>query len=122
MMWKWSKKWKTEENFVKWAKYFSNRLKGEVKEQFEESWVNVKNHDVNVRGSYLLYWEMRAKEGSLHHINQPMTIAYLAYLCDGAQSVGRTDLVPVINNMIMNIPRINAEIIGAIMEDSDEEE
>jgi len=121
-MYKWVKKWATDDDFVKWAKYFKNRIKGEVKEQFEEAWPKVRNHDVNVRGSFVLYWEMRTKEGPIHKMNQPMTIAYLAYLADGAQSVGKGELLHVINNMIMNIPRINGEIIQAIVDGASHEE
>ena len=114
-MWKWIKKWKEEDDFVKWAKHFKNKIKGEVKEQFEEAWPSVKNHDANVRGSFVLYWEMRATEGPIHKINRAMTIAYLAYLIDGAGAVGRNDLIEVLNNMIMNIPRINAEITTCLL-------
>lgn len=122
-MWKIVQHWKTDENFVKWAKAFSNKLKGEVGQQFEESWPIVRNNDPSVRASYVLYWQMRATEGVIHQMNQPMSIAYLAYLADGAQATGRSDLMPILNNMILNIPRIHAEIAGEILKgDSSEEE
>ena len=119
-MWKWIKKWRTDEAFVKWAKSFSNKLKGEVKGQFDESWPVVRTNNPEVRGSYVLYWTMRGTEGPVHSVAQPMAIAYLAYLADGAQSVGREDLLPVINNMIMNIPRIHAEIVTEVLENGKE--
>ena len=46
---------------------------------------------------------------------QPMSIGYLAYLADGAQAAGREDIIEVLNNMIMNIPRINLEITNGLV-------
>jgi len=126
-MWKWIKKWRDEEEFVKWAKTTSNMLKGDVKLQFDASWPTVRNNNPEVRGSYVLYWGLRSTEGVIHQFAQPMSIGYLAYLADGAQATGREDLLPVLNNMIMNIPRLHSEIAMEVVkqnsgEASDEEE
>jgi hypothetical protein len=123
-MWKLIKQWRTDSEFVKWAKTLEKKTKDGIKEQFKEAWPKVRNNSESVRASFVLYWELRTGLGTIHHIAEPMAIAYLAYLGDGAQAVGREDLIPVINNMVLNIPRLNVEIKQSIMDmgESNEEE
>ena len=114
-MWKWIKIYKEDKKFVEWAKQIEKKVKGEVREQFKEAWPKVRNNNEAVKGSFVFYWEMRTNMTQIHSMAQPMAIAYLAYLADGAQSVGREDIIEVLNNMIMNIPRINVEISNSLI-------
>jgi hypothetical protein len=114
-MWKWIKIYKEDKKFVEWAKQIEKKTKGEVREQFKEAWPKVRNNNEAVKGSFVFYWEMRTNMTQIHSMAQPMAIAYLAYLADGAQSVGREDIIGVLNNMIMNIPRINVEISNSLI-------
>ena len=114
-MWKWIKIYKEDKKFVEWAKQIEKKTKGEVREQFKEAWPKVRNNNEAVKGSFVFYWEMRTNMTQIHSMAQPMAIAYLAYLADGAQSVGREDMIGVLNNMIMNIPRINVEISNSLI-------
>ena len=114
-MWKWIKIYKEDKKYVEWAKQIEKKTKGEVREQFKEAWPKVRNNNEAVKGSFVFYWEMRTNMTQIHSMAQPMAIAYLAYLADGAQSVGREDIIGVLNNMIMNIPRINVEISNSLI-------
>ena len=114
-MWKWIKIYKEDKKFVEWAKQIEKKTKGEVREQFKEAWPKVRNNNEAVKGSFVFYWEMRTNMTQIHSMAQPMAIAYLANLADGAQSVGREDIIGVLNNMIMNIPRINVEISNSLI-------
>jgi hypothetical protein len=114
-MWKWIKIYKEDKKFVEWAKQIEKKTKGEVREQFKEAWPKVRDNNEAVKGSFVFYWEMRTNMTQIHSMAQPMAIAYLAYLADGAQSVGREDIIGVLNNMIMNIPRINVEISNSLI-------
>ena len=119
-MWKWINIFRKEDEFTKWAKKLEKRLKGEIKELFKEAWINAKGLNETVRGSFVFYWELRSSATQLHHVAQPMTIGYLAYLADGAQAIGRTEIIDILNNMIRNIPRINMEINNGILVASEE--
>ena len=123
-MWKWINIFRKEDEFTKWAKKLEKRLKGEMKELFKEAWLNAKDLNETVRASFVFYWELRSSATQLHHVAQPITIGYLAYLADGAQAVNRTDIIEILNNMIRNIPRINVEINNALIPkgEKDEEE
>ena len=114
-MWKWIKIYKEDKKFVEWAKQIEKKTKGEGREQFKEAWPKVRHNNEAVKGSFVFYWEMRTNMTQIHSMAQPMAIAYLAYLADGAQSVGREDIIGVLNNMIMNIPRINVEISNSLI-------
>ena len=114
-MWKWIKIYKEDKKFVEWAKQIEKKVKGEVREQFKEAWPKVRNNNEAVKGSFVFYWDMRTNMTQIINMAQPMAIAYLAYLADGAQSVGREDIIGVLNNMIMNIPRINVEISNSLI-------
>ena len=114
-MWKWIKIYRDDKEFVKWTKQIEKKLKDEVLEQFKESWPKVRNNNEAVKGSFVFYWEMRTGAGQIHNAAQPMAIGYLAYLADGAQAVNRPDIIDVLNNMIMNIPRINVEISSILV-------
>tara|TARA_R100001015_G_C4627238_1_gene186675 strand:+ start:1786 stop:2238 length:453 start_codon:yes stop_codon:yes gene_type:complete len=111
------KAYNDEKEFSKWAKTIEKRLdKTEVLELFKESWPSIsKGANVAVQGSFIFYWEMRTNTMQLHETAQPITIAYLAYLADGARSVDREDIVETLNNMIKNIPRINHELTNAVV-------
>ena len=92
-MWKWIKIYKEDKKFVEWAKQIEKKTKGEVREQFKEAWPKVRSNNEAVKGSFVFYWEMRTNMTQIHNMAQPMAIAYLAYLADGAQSVGREDII-----------------------------
>ena len=121
-MWKWINIFRKEDEFTKWAKKLEKRLKGEMKELFKEAWTNAKDLNETVRASFVFYWELRSSATQLHHVAQPMTIGYLAYLADGAQAIDRTDIIDILNNMIRNIPRINLEINSGILVASEPDE
>ena len=114
-MWKWIKIYKEDKKFVEWAKQIEKKTKGEVREQFKEASPKFRNNNEAVKCAFVFYWEMRTNMTQIHSMAQPMAIAYLAYLADGAQSVGREDIIGVLNNMIMNIPRINVEISNSLI-------
>lgn len=114
-MWKWIKIYKDEKEFAKWAKTIEKKLKGEILDAFKEAWPSLSNTNEAVRGSFVYYWELRTNMSQFHSMAQPMSIGYLAYLADGAQSVGREDIVNLVNNMIRNIPRINLEISNSLV-------
>tara|TARA_R100000773_G_C4208662_1_gene108799 strand:- start:737 stop:1129 length:393 start_codon:yes stop_codon:yes gene_type:complete len=120
-MWKWINIFRKEDEFTKWAKNLEKRLKGEMKELFKEAWTNAKDLNETVRASFVFYWELRSSATQLHHVAQPITIGYLAYLADGAQAIERTDIIDILNNMIRNIPRINLEINNGILVASEPE-
>ena len=40
--------WESDENFVGWAKEFSQKLGGDFREQFDKSWPKVRSHDTQV--------------------------------------------------------------------------
>ena len=111
------KAYNDEKEFSKWAKTIEKRLdETEVLELFKESWPSIsKGANVAVKGSFIFYWEMRTNTMQLHETAQPITIAYLAYLADGARSVDREDIIETLNNMIKNIPRINHELTNAVV-------
>lgn len=121
-MWKWINIFRKEDEFTKWAKKLEKRLKGEMKELFKEAWTNAQTLNETVRASFVFYWELRSSATQLHHVAQPMTIGYLAYLADGAQAIGRTEIIDILNNMIRNIPRINMEINSGILVSSEPDE
>jgi|TARA_R100000081_G_C4798981_1_gene162847 hypothetical protein len=123
-MWKWINIFRKQDEFTKWAKALERKLKGEIKEMFREAWPSARELNETVRASFIFYWELRSSATQLHHVAQPMTIGYLAYLADGAQAVNRTDIIEILNNMIRNIPRINVEINNALIPkgEKDEEE
>ena len=121
-MWKWINIFRKEDEFTKWAKKLEKRLKGEMKELFKEAWANAQGLNETVRASFVFYWELRSSATQLHHVAQPMTIGYLAYLADGAQAIGRTEIIDILNNMIRNIPRINMEINNGILVASEPDE
>ena len=121
-MWKWINIFRKEDDFTKWAKGLEKRLKGEMKELFKEAWTNAKELNETVRASFVFYWELRSSATQLHYVAQPITIGYLAYLADGAQAIGRTDIIDILNNMIRNIPRINVEINHTISNGEKNEE
>ena len=114
-MWKWIKIYKDEKEFAKWAKTIEKKLKGEILDAFKEAWPSLSNTNEAVRGSFVYYWELRTNMSQFHSMAQPMSIGYLAYLADGAQSVGREDIVNLVKNMIRNIPRINLEISNSLV-------
>lgn len=114
-MWKWIRIYKDEKEFAKWAKTIEKKLKGEILDAFKEAWPSLSNTNEAVRGSFVYYWELRTNMSQFHSMAQPMSIGYLAYLADGAQSVGREDIVNLVNNMIRNIPRINLEISNSLV-------
>ena len=121
-MWKWINIFRKEDEFTKWAKKLEKRLKGEMKELFKEAWANAQGLNETVRASFVFYWELRSSATQLHHVAQPMTIGYLAYLADVAQAIGRTEIIDILNNMIRNIPRINMEINNGILVASEPDE
>lgn len=114
-MWKLIKIYKDDKEFVAWTKRIEKKLKGEILGQFKESWPKVRTNNEAIKGSFVFYWEMRTGAGQIHNMAQPMSIGYLAYLADGAQAAGREDIIEVLNNMIMNIPRINLEITNGLV-------
>jgi hypothetical protein len=114
-MWKMIKIYKDDKEFIAWTKRIEKKLKGEVLSQFKESWPKVRTNNEAIKGSFVYYWEMRSGAGQIHNMAQPMSIGYLAYLADGAHAAGREDIIEVLNNMIMNIPRINMEITNGLV-------
>ena len=115
--------WESDENFVGWAKEFSQKIGGDFREQFVKSWPKVRSHDTEVIACFVMYWTIRTGNiPSMIEIMKPMSVGFLAHMADTAQSLQREDLVEVINTMIFNIPRMESEIISEIRGIENEEE
>ena len=115
--------WESDENFVGWAKEFSQKLGGDFREQFDKSWPKVRSHDTQVIACFVMYWIIRTGNNpDMIEIMKPMSVGFLAHMADTAQALKREDLVEVINTMIFNIPRIESEIISDIRGIESEEE
>jgi len=108
-MWKLYNNFKTEENFAKWATTTEKKVPKNMKEEFSQSWPMLQNANELVRGAFVCHWSLVMNK-PISTVALPVTIGSLSYLQLAAHTIGRTDLVEILQAMMQNIPRIQHEI------------
>ena len=123
-IWEISANSKNHDKFVKWAKATEKKVPKHLKEPFKESWPQVQNADNMVRGAFIVHWSL-INQDTISEVAIPITIGSLSYMQQAAETVGRLDLVQILQTMMYNIPRVRHEITMtnvSLEEESDEEE
>tara|TARA_R110002012_G_scaffold272540_1_gene458133 strand:- start:639 stop:1004 length:366 start_codon:yes stop_codon:yes gene_type:complete len=111
---------KKPKEFSKWAIGHEKKIPKQFKEDFSSVWPKVQNTNEQVRGAFVVHWSLIVGS-TFNTISFPIVIGTMTYMQLAAESVNRLDLSEVLQKMMQNFSRINAEI-SSHQGDTDEEE